>query len=123
MGYSTSLSLKERIMSCKKNCMNRYASIDFDRGTPNRFDLEVVIANNMNIIDNLNTVIEDILEGDGFMNDPDTLVNTLQGIVNLHTINQGKLFTTFVRLFRLDGHLDGLYTQDVEDEYEEDYHD
>jgi len=107
-------------MSCKKNCNNRYSNIDFDFGSPNRFDLEMTIANNMNVVDNLNTVIEDILEGDGFMNDPDTLVSTLQGIVNLHTINQEKLFTTFVRLFRLDGHVNKLYDTDEEEDV---YHD
>lgn len=99
-------------MSCKKNCQNRYNNVDFDFGTPNRFDLEIAISNQMNVIDNLNIMIEDVLEGDGLNLDPDQLVNTLQGVVNLHTMHYNKLWHTFIALFKLDSHLDGLYNND-----------
>lgn len=114
-------------MSCNKKCglNNRYSNIDFDFGTPSRFDLEIAIAQQMSVVDNLNTVIEDILEGDGFSLDPDNLVNTLQGIINLHAMNHHKLWDTFVNLFRLDGQLYAEYdvdtADDEDDEYEEDY--
>jgi hypothetical protein len=108
-------------MSCKKNCKNRYANIDFDFGTPNRFDLEMAIANQMHVVDNLNTIIEDVLEGDGVNLDPDQLVNTLQGMVNLHTMHYNKLWNTFTTLFRLDAHLDGLYDLDSENDDEDGY--
>jgi hypothetical protein len=104
-------------MGCKKNCKNRYAQIDFDFGTPNRFDLEMAIANQMDITDNLNTIIEDVLEGKGVNLDPDQLVNTLQGVINLHTMKYHKLWETFKNLFQLDGHLDGLYNEEVFGEY------
>lgn len=113
-------------MSCKKNCKNRYSNIDFDFGTPNRFDLEMSISNQMQVVDNLNAIIEDVLEGDGLNLDPDQLVNTLQGMVNLHTMHYSKLWHTFIALFKLDTHLDGLYDLDSdedEDSEEQDYND
>ena len=113
-------------MSCKRNCnSSRYAKIDFDFGSPNRFDLEMAIANQMDVTDNLNTIIEDVLEGEGVALDPDQLVNTLQGVINLHTMKYHKLWETFKNLFQLDGHLDGLYNYQTEDEdeNEEDYND
>lgn len=106
-------------MNCKNNRKNRYANIDFDCGTPNRFDLEIAIANQMGVVDNLNAIIEDVLEGDGLNLDSDQLVNTLQGMANLHTMHYNKLWHTFIALFKLDTHLDGLYDLDREDEDED----
>jgi hypothetical protein len=106
-------------MGCKKRCDNRYASVDFDFGTPNRFDLEAAIANQMVVVDNLNAIIEDVLEGDGINLDPDQLVNTLQGMANLHTMHYNKLWHTFTALFRLDKNLDGLYNLDSDDDDED----
>jgi hypothetical protein len=120
--YSTGLSLKgEIIMSCKKNCTNRYDGLDFDFGSPNRFDLEIAITKNMNITDNLQTIIEDVLEGDGIALDPDQLVNTLQGIINLHVMQHNRLWETFINLFQLDKNLDELYNDETENEDEEEY--
>lgn len=110
-------------MGCKKHCDNRYANVDFDSGTPNRFDLEMAIANQMGVVDNLNAIIEDVLEGDGVNLDPDQLVNTLQGMVNLHTMHYNKLWHTFTALFRLDMNLDGLYDFENEEEDDEDGYD
>jgi hypothetical protein len=98
-------------MSCNKNCSSN--NIDFNFGTPNRFDLEEAILNSMKVTDNLNVIIEDVLEGEGMSLDPDNLVNTLRGIINLHTINTNKLWETFINLFQLD--------QDLENEEDEDY--
>lgn len=115
-------------MGCKKNCQNRYAKIDFDFGSPNRFDLEMAIANQMDVTDNLNTIIEDVLEGEGVNLDPDQLVNTLQGVINLHTMKYNKLWETFKNLFQLDGHLeldgqlDQWYNDETEHEDGEEYY-
>jgi hypothetical protein len=120
--YSTGLSLKGEIfMSCKKNCNKSYANVDFDFGSPNRFDLETAITNNMNVTDNLKTIIEDVLEGNGIALDPDQLVNTLQGVINLHTMQHNKLWDTFINLFQLDKSLDELYNDETESEDEEEY--
>lgn len=108
-------------MSCKKNCTNRYDGLDFDFGSPNRFDLEIAITKNMNITDNLQTIIEDVLEGDGIALDPDQLVNTLQGIINLHVMQHNRLWETFINLFQLDKNLDELYNDETENEDEEEY--
>jgi hypothetical protein len=112
-------------MSCKKKCNNKYANIDFDFGIPNRFDLECAITHQMDIADNLNAIIEDVVDGDGLNLDQDELVNTLQGILNLHTMKYNKLWYTFINLFRLDGSVGGLYndfndSDDLEDEDEND---
>lgn len=101
-------------MSCSKNCNNRYANVDFDAGTPNRFDLELAITKNMNITDNLNTIIEDVLEGDAIALDADQLVNTLQGIINLHIMQHNRLWETFTNLFQLDNDQNALYNTDTE---------
>ncbi len=108
-------------MSCKKNCTKRYDGLDFDFGSPNRFDLEIAITKNMNITDNLQTIIEDVLEGDGIALDPDQLVNTLQGIINLHVMQHNRLWETFINLFQLDKNLDELYNDETESEDEEEY--
>lgn len=107
-------------MNCKKNCSNRYSNVDFDFGSPNRFDLEMAIANQLDVLDDLSSIIEDILEGEGVTLDPDQLVNTLQGVINLHTMRYHKLWDTFKNLFQLDGQLDGMYNE--EDNNEEDYY-
>ena len=52
-------------MSCKKNCDHSYMGVDINFGSLDRFDLEVAIINNMNIVDDLNVIIEDVLEGEG----------------------------------------------------------
>lgn len=101
-------------MSCKKNCNNRYTNIDFDFGSPNRFDLEMSISNQMEIVDNLNTIIEDVLEGGHMAIDPDQLVNTLQGVINLHAMKHKKLWDTFTNIFQLDTCQSDQYNTDTE---------
>lgn len=95
---------------------NRYNNIDFDFGSPNRFDLECEISNQMDIVDNLNTIIEDVLEGEGVALDPDQLVNTLNGVINLHTMKYHKLWDTFKNLFQLDKHSELMHNDDSEEE-------
>lgn len=95
---------------------NRYNNFDFDFGTPNRFDLEDAIVKQMEIIDNLNTVIENIIEGESVHEDPDYLANTLQGIINLHEMKHAKLWSVFTALFRLDENIGSMYTETVDDE-------
>lgn len=110
-------------MSCDKRCVNKYNKIDFDFGTPNRFDLEIAIASNMSIVDNLNTIIEDVLEGDGIALDADQLANTLQGVINLHTMQHNKLWETFTNLFQLDNHSELMHNDETEEENtSEDYY-
>ncbi len=110
-------------MSCDKRCVNRYSNIDFDFGTPSRFDLEVAINDQMDITENLNSIIEDVLDGDGINLDPDELVNTLQGVINLHTLKYSKLWRTFTNLFQLDNHTETMYDLGTEEENisEDDY--
>lgn len=102
----------------------RYNDIDFDFGMPSRFDLEDAIIKQMDVIDNLNTLIENALEGDNSCSDPDYLVNTLQGIINLHEMKYAKLWAIFIALFRLDEHVGSMYnesTEETDEESEVDY--
>lgn len=101
-------------MSCKKNCDHSYVGMDLNFGSLDRFDLEVAIINNMNIIDDLNVIIEDVLEGEGVSLDADQLVNTLQGIINLHTMQYNKLWSTFTSVFQLDKPKNYPYNTDTE---------
>ena len=91
--------------------MDRYKNVDFDCGVPNRFDLEEAIIGQLNINNNLQAIIEDVLEGDSICLDEDELVNTIQGIINLHTMRYNKLWSVFTALFKLDEHnnTDDLY--------------
>lgn len=113
-------------MSCKNHCdkasNNKYANIDFDFGIPSRFDLENAISSQMDVCDDLSVIIDDVLDGEGLNLDPDQLANTLQGIINLHNVKYNKLWNTFIHLFRLDFHLDSMYTSE-DDNDEEEYHD
>lgn len=84
--------------------MDKYKNIDFDFGIPNRFDLEEAILGQLSINDNLQVIIEDVLEGDNLCLDSDELVNTLQGIINLHQMKYNKLWEIFIALFKLDGY-------------------
>jgi hypothetical protein len=95
---------------------NKYENIDFDFGCPSRFDLEDAITKQMEIVDNLNTIMENVIEGENVCEDPDYLVNTLQGIVNLHEMKHAKLWSVFTALFRLDEHNGSMYTETVDDE-------
>jgi hypothetical protein len=90
-------------MSCndrQNKCCNRYQNIDFDEGTPNRFDLEDNITRQLDIIDNLNILIENILERDTV--NVDKVCSALLGIVEIHKMRHEKLWTTFTNLFELD---------------------
>jgi len=84
--------------------MDRYKNIDFDFGIPNRFDLEDAIASQLSINDNLQVIIEDVLEGNNLCLNKDELVNTLQGVINLHQMRYNKLWEVFTALFKLDQH-------------------
>jgi len=86
--------------------MDRYKDVDFDFGIPNRFDLEEAILGQLSVNDNLQVIIEDVLEGDNLCLDGDELVNTLQGIINLHQMKYNKLWEIFTALFKLDGYND-----------------
>jgi len=77
-------------------------NIDLDFGTPNRFDLETEILEQLQINSNLHTLIESLSEGDSL--DADEVVNTLQGIMNLHQMKFNKLWNTFTALLMLDDH-------------------
>jgi hypothetical protein len=84
--------------------MNRYKNMDFDCGIPNRFDLEDAITGQLSINDNLRVIIEDVLEGNSLCLNGDELVNTLQGVINLHQMRYNKLWEVFIALFKLDQH-------------------
>jgi hypothetical protein len=82
--------------------MDRYKNVDFDFGIPNRFDLEEAITGQLSVNDNLQVIIEDVLEGNNLCLDSDELVNTLQGVINLHQMRYNKLWEVFTALFKLD---------------------
>jgi hypothetical protein len=101
---------------------NKYENIDFDFGCPSRFDLEDCITKQLDIVEDIRTVIENTIEGNASnVKDEDYLVNTLQGIINLHEMKYEKLWNTFTALFRLDSYSDLMYTEDVDNQdfYEE----
>jgi hypothetical protein len=87
----------------------------FDDDTLARFNLEEAVVKQNNIVDDLNMIVEDILEG-GRCSDPDYLTNALQGIINLHELRYEKLWVAFIMAFKLDGCGSVDYNHDEEDE-------
>lgn len=82
--------------------MSKYEKIDFDFGTPSRFDLEDAIHAELNVNANLQLLMEDMMNKDDL--DKDDLLNTLQGIINIHQMQHNKLWDVFTMLFKLDDH-------------------
>lgn len=80
--------------------MSKYEKIDFNFGTPNRFDLEDAIHAELNVNANLQLLMEDMMNKDDL--DKDDLLNTLQGIINIHQMQHNKLWDVFTMLFKLD---------------------
>jgi len=73
---------------------------------PDRFVLEEDISRQEDINDHLNLLIEDILDNtisSGYV-DADDIVNTLQGIINIHELRTHKLWEHFKIIFELDEH-------------------
>jgi len=73
---------------------------------PDRFVLEEDIYRQEDINDHLNLLIEDILDNtisSGYV-DADDIVNTLQGIINIHELRTHKLWEHFKIIFELDEH-------------------
>jgi len=71
---------------------------------PDRFVLEEDISRQEDINDHLNLLIEDILDNtisSGYV-DADDIVNTLQGIINIHELRTHKLWEHFKIIFELD---------------------
>jgi hypothetical protein len=68
---------------------------------PDRFVLEDDISHQEDINDHLNLLIEDILDAPKLI-DADEIVNTLQGIINIHELRTHKLWEHFRMIFELD---------------------
>jgi hypothetical protein len=68
---------------------------------PDRFVLEEDISHQEDINDHLNLLIEDILDAPKLI-DADEIVNTLQGIINIHELRTHKLWEHFIMIFELD---------------------
>ena len=70
---------------------------------PDRFVLEDDIIHQEDINDHLNLLIEDMMDDPDIV-DVDEVINTLQGIVNLHELRTHKLWEHFRIIFELDEH-------------------
>ena len=70
---------------------------------PDRFVLEDDIIHQEDINDHLNLLIEDMMDYPDIV-DVDEVINTLQGIVNLHELRTHKLWEHFRIIFELDEH-------------------
>ena len=68
---------------------------------PDRFVIEEDISHQEDINDHLNLLIEDILDAPELI-DTDEIVNTLQGIINIHELRTHKLWEHYKIVFELD---------------------
>ena len=100
-------------MACNgENCGKRY---NWDFGSsfeprinhfvdkPDRFVLEDDIIHQEDINDHLNLLIEDMMDDPDIV-DVDEVINTLQGIINIHELRTHKLWEHFKIIFELDEH-------------------
>ena len=104
-------------MSCNKRCefpdiseesLNKFYESVFGNQNknhfidkPDRFVLEEDISHQEDINDQLNLLIEDILDDPDLL-DADDIVNTLSGIVAVHTLRTNKLWQHFKMIYELD---------------------
>ena len=70
---------------------------------PDRFVLEEDISRQEDINDHLNLLIEDMMDDPDIV-DVDEVINTLQGIINIHELRTHKLWEHFKIIFELDEH-------------------
>ena len=70
---------------------------------PDRFVLEEDISHQEDINDHLNLLIEDMMDDPDIV-DVDEVINTLQGIINIHELRTHKLWEHFKIIFELDEH-------------------
>ena len=70
---------------------------------PDRFVLEEDILHQEDINDHLNLLIEDMMDDPDIV-DVDEVINTLQGIINIHELRTHKLWEHFKIIFELDEH-------------------
>jgi hypothetical protein len=70
---------------------------------PDRFVLEEDILRQEDINDHLNLLIEDMMDDPDIV-DVDEVINTLQGIINIHELRTHKLWEHFKIIFELDEH-------------------
>ena len=70
---------------------------------PDRFVLEEDISHQEDINDHLNLLIDDMIDDPDIV-DVDEVINTLQGIINIHELRTHKLWEHFKIIFELDEH-------------------
>jgi len=93
----------QNILANTRKITNKLEELN-KKNKQDRFVLEEDISRQEDINDHLNLLIEDILDNtisSGYVY-ADDIVNTLQGIINIHELRTHKLWEHFKIIFELD---------------------